>query len=312
MKSKTTNRFSVFYQIKKNRTAYLFMMPFLLLFTVFVFIPIIAAVCLSFTSFDMLQTPKFLGLENYSRLFLEDDVFLIAIKNTFFFAVITGPFGYILSFVMAWFIFLPAATALMGNSRIERSYLSTLSDYFEQRAAGEKDQAFKSIRSLFVWRSGSNYYWQRYGQIFESYFFPPDIPSRVNFFDGHATRWASISMYLPMFGMAGVFSLFTVKKRTWLKVLIGILILSSFVPILNSMFFLFNSSYYARWLYMMILMFSLATTVMLEDTRSNWKIPTALMTFFCTVVAVPLGLVWHENVDLSELIELRQNLSFPQ
>jgi len=104
MKSKTTNRFSVFYQIKKNRTAYLFMMPFLLLFTVFVFIPIIAAVCLSFTSFDMLQTPKFLGLENYSRLFLEDDVFLIAIKNTFFFAVITGPFGYILSFVMAWFI----------------------------------------------------------------------------------------------------------------------------------------------------------------------------------------------------------------
>ncbi|MBE6691991.1 MAG: hypothetical protein E7586_01490 [Ruminococcaceae bacterium] len=221
-------------------------------------------------------------------------------------------FEAVIGFVMAWFIFLPAATALMGNSRIERSYLSTLSDYFEQRAAGEKDQAFKSIRSLFVWRSGSNYYWQRYGQIFESYFFPPDIPSRVNFFDGHATRWASISMYLPMFGMAGVFSLFTVKKRTWLKVLIGILILSSFVPILNSMFFLFNSSYYARWLYMMILMFSLATTVMLEDTRSNWKIPTALMTFFCTVVAVPLGLVWHENVDLSELIEKKDTLNWSE
>jgi len=97
-------RKNVFNQIKKNRTAYLFMTPFLLLFTVFVFIPIIVAVGLSFTSFDMLQTPKFLGLENYSRLFLEDDVFLISVKNTFFFAIITGPFGYILSFVMAWFI----------------------------------------------------------------------------------------------------------------------------------------------------------------------------------------------------------------
>ncbi len=219
-------------------------------------------------------------------------------------------FEAVIGFVMAWFLFLPAATALMGNSRIERSYLSTLGDYFDYRSAGDDKQAAKTINKLFVWKNGGDFYWQRYGHILESYFFPPDIPSRVNFFDGHATRWASISMYLPMFSMSGVFALFTVKKRTWLKVLISFLIVSSFVPILNSMFFLFNSSYYARWLYMMILMLSLATVVALEDTRTNWKIPNALMTFGCTAIAVPLGLIWHENVDLDELIEKKDSLNW--
>ena len=212
-------------------------------------------------------------------------------------------FEAVIGFVMAWFIFLPAATALMGNSRIEKSYLSSLEDYFRLKGEGNDIEAKKSLNSLFVWKSSGNFYWQRYGQIFESYFFPPDIPSRVNFFDGHTTRWASISMYLPMFSMSGVFALFTVKKRTWLKVLISILIVSSFVPVLNSMFFLFNSSYYARWLYMMILMMCLATIIALEDTRTKWKAPTALMTFFCTAVAVPLGLIWHENEPIKELID---------
>ena len=89
---------------RQDRTAWLFMAPFLLLFSVFVLIPVAASMALSFTSFDMLQTPKWVFLDNYRRLFLEDDVFLIAVKNTFFFAVITGPLGYLLSFVMAWFI----------------------------------------------------------------------------------------------------------------------------------------------------------------------------------------------------------------
>ena len=59
---------------------------------------------LSFTSFDMFHMPKFLGADNYIRMFLEDDIFIKAIKNTLLFAVITGPVGYILSFVVAWLI----------------------------------------------------------------------------------------------------------------------------------------------------------------------------------------------------------------
>ena len=203
----------------------------------------------------------------------------------------------VLGFAMSMFIFLPAATALMGNDRISNSYTGTIEKIIEYIKAGKTDAARDSIKSLLVWRLKGNFYWQRYGQIFESYFFPPDIPSRVNFFSGHETRWASISMYLPMFALSGVFATFTVKKRRWLKGLMITLVIFSFVPILNSSFFLFNSSYYARWLYMMILMFVLATVVSLEDKRTKWRVPTALMVFFCTVVAVPLGLIWHENED---------------
>ena len=216
-------------------------------------------------------------------------------------------FEAVIGFVMAWFLFLPAANALMGNSRIENSYISNLKNYLDYSSAGDSEKASEQLNKLFVWKNSGKFYWQRYGQIFESYFFPPDIPSRVNFFDGHGTRWASISMYLPMFAMSGVFAFFTVKKRTWLKVLISILIVSSFVPVLNGMFFLFNSSYYARWLYMMILMLCLATIIALEDTRTKWKAPTALMTFFCTSVAVPLGLIWHENQTVKELIDYKKD-----
>ncbi len=201
----------------------------------------------------------------------------------------------VMGFLLSMFIFLPAATALMGNSRIENSYLDTLKQALDYFSEGKTDQGFQKLKGLFLWKNSGEVYWQRYGQIFESYFFPPDIPSRVNFFSGHGTRWASISMYLPMFALSGVFALFTVRKRGWLKSFIIFLVVCSFVPILNSMFFLFNSSYYARWLYMMIMMLTLATVVSLEDQRTKWRAPTAIMTFFITVIAIPLGLVFHEN-----------------
>jgi hypothetical protein len=94
-----------------------------------------------------------------------------------------------------------------------------------------------------------------------------------------------------------VFALFTVKKRTWLKGLIVFLVVCSFVPILNSMFFLFNSSYYARWLYMMMLMTSLATIVALEDIKTNWQMPSFINTAICAIVAIALGLIWNENAS---------------
>ncbi len=84
--------------------ALVFTLPFILLFTVFTILPILASVFLSFTYFNMLETPLFIGVDNYVRLLLEDDVFLIALKNTLVFALITGPLSYLLSFVFAWFI----------------------------------------------------------------------------------------------------------------------------------------------------------------------------------------------------------------
>lgn len=91
-------------QMKKNRASYTMIAPFLLIFFVFTVLPVIMSFTLSFTSFDMLQAPEFIGLSNYINLFLNDDVFLIALKNTFILAVITGPISYILAFVFAWLI----------------------------------------------------------------------------------------------------------------------------------------------------------------------------------------------------------------
>lgn len=78
--------------------------PFIIVFITFTVLPVIMSIFLSFTSFDMLQAPKFVGLDNYINLFLNDDVFLIALKNTFILAVITGPVSYIMAFVFAWLI----------------------------------------------------------------------------------------------------------------------------------------------------------------------------------------------------------------
>ena len=91
-------------RIYNARASYVLMAPFLLLFLVFVAIPIISSVFLSFTSFNMLQMPKFVGFDNYIRMFLEDDVYVKALKNTIIFAIITGPLGYVLSFIVAWLI----------------------------------------------------------------------------------------------------------------------------------------------------------------------------------------------------------------
>ena len=78
--------------------------PFFIIFFTFTVLPVLMSFGLSFTSFDMLQAPKFIGLDNYINLFLNDEVFLIALKNTFILAVITGPVSYIMAFVFAWLI----------------------------------------------------------------------------------------------------------------------------------------------------------------------------------------------------------------
>lgn len=95
---------SLWQRIKRSKTSYMLLAPYFILFTIFTIIPVFAVIALSFTYFNMLNVPEFVGLSNYKALFLNDEIFLLAIKNTIVFAVITGPIGYILCFVLAWFI----------------------------------------------------------------------------------------------------------------------------------------------------------------------------------------------------------------
>ncbi len=115
---------------KKDKYIHMKLMlaPFLILFILFTVIPVISSVVLSFCEYDVVGRIRFIGLDNYTFLALGDEVFPTALKNTLFFAVITGPAGFALSFVLAWFInefgprvrsvlsFLFYSPALMGNA----------------------------------------------------------------------------------------------------------------------------------------------------------------------------------------------------
>lgn len=90
--------------INKKLPFYVMISPFLLFFIIFMVIPMLSSVFLSFTNFNMVQIPKFIGLDNYIRLFFEDDVFIKALQNTLIFAIVTGPVGFIMSFIVAWFV----------------------------------------------------------------------------------------------------------------------------------------------------------------------------------------------------------------
>ncbi len=91
-------------EIRKNWQNYALMAPFLILFALFTLIPIVYSVVISFTNFNIFTTPIFVGWDNYLRMFFDDDVFIIAIRNTMIFALVTGPVSYVLCFVFAWLI----------------------------------------------------------------------------------------------------------------------------------------------------------------------------------------------------------------
>ena len=102
-------------QNKTIRQGYVLMTPYFVLFFAFTVLPVLVSIVFSATSFNMLQTPQFEGWNNYTRLFWEDEIFIIALKNTLLFSVITGPVSYLACFLFAWVIneFPPVFRAFM-------------------------------------------------------------------------------------------------------------------------------------------------------------------------------------------------------
>ncbi|MCL2285148.1 MAG: sugar ABC transporter permease, partial [Firmicutes bacterium] len=92
------------HEMKKHKWLYLFLAPYAAVFLTFVVAPVAISIFFSFTYFNVLEPPRFIGFQNYLNLFLADDVFLIAIRNTLILAFLTGPIGYIAAFMFAWFI----------------------------------------------------------------------------------------------------------------------------------------------------------------------------------------------------------------
>lgn len=88
----------------KHKSSYFFLAPFMLAFFIFTVIPVLASIALSTTDFNMVTIPNFVGLSNYFRILLDDNIFFIAVKNTLVFAFITGPVSYFISIFFAWLV----------------------------------------------------------------------------------------------------------------------------------------------------------------------------------------------------------------
>lgn len=102
-----------------KKTPYLFLAPYLILFLVFIVIPTIMAIALSFTNYNAVQAPQFVGLTNYINLLTQDTIFLqYVLPNTILFAVIVGPVGYLLAFFLAW--------SLSQLTRVPRTILALI------------------------------------------------------------------------------------------------------------------------------------------------------------------------------------------
>lgn len=226
----------------------------------------------------------------YFLIRIFDKNFKITIKKFLLLA-----FEAVLGVLLSAILFLPAAVGVMDNPRLDRvGYDNLASALFWQKSDG-------GITFNFFGKE-ITLYTKRYGHILQSLFFPPDIASRTNFYYGHETRWASNAAWVPMFGLMGVFAFFKRRKKgTWLKVLCVFLTVCCLVPVLNSMFFLFNTSYYARWIYMLVLMFIVATVVALDDMETNWNGSIWLYSVLCACIAVPVGFCWTTKDNVTTM-----------
>lgn len=104
VKDKAEQRRLMWLQVKQNKECYFMLLPFMVLFLIFTIIPVLLSLPIGFTDFNMVQFPKFVGLSNFTTLFLSDKVFIKAIRVTLVFAIFTGPISYILCFLLAWLI----------------------------------------------------------------------------------------------------------------------------------------------------------------------------------------------------------------
>lgn len=88
-----------------NKAAFIFLAPYIILFSVFIIVPVVTAIALSFTNFDTIRFPNFVGFMNYINLVTQDEIFMqYVLPNTVVYVIIVGIGGYVLSFLLAWIL----------------------------------------------------------------------------------------------------------------------------------------------------------------------------------------------------------------
>ena len=138
-----------------------------------------------------------------------------------------------------------------------------------------------------------------YPNIFTAFFTPPDLPARPLFYPEIDTKWSSVACWVPLFSATGVIAyLRRSRKKDWLQRLLIILLVCCVVPVLNSVFQLFSSSYYTRWYFMLGLMFALATVLAIERcSDGEWKGAFFINLAATVMLTLPVGLIFKKVTD---------------
>ncbi|MCR4902901.1 MAG: YfhO family protein [Butyrivibrio sp.] len=135
--------------------------------------------------------------------------------------------------------------------------------------------------------------------IFKSAVMIPDIIGKGTLFYVKTVKNASLGIYMPMFGIAGVVAYFLMnkKKKDWEKSLITLCMIFAAIPFLNAMFSMFNTNYYARWFYMPILIMAMMTAKVVERGRSEQLKIGALVTTLSFMAMLAVAFIPNKQDD---------------
>lgn len=166
---------------------------------------------------------------------------------------------------IACIVLVPSALAILGNYRVN------------ERVWGS-DWLFYSEPSRVI-------------RVIQTFFMPSDAPARPNLFKSEQAKWSSVGGYFPLFGMLGVIAFVRAHRKHWAVRISLFCAVCAFVPILNSMFYTFNASYYARWFFMPILILAMMTAVALDDEKADFapaiKLSAAALAVFAAISLIP-------------------------
>ncbi len=179
-------------------------------------------------------------------------------------------FEAILGTLIAAFVLLSSALAIMGNYRVN------------QRLFG-LDMVIYSDKTLIP-------------RIIQTFFMPADAPARPNLFTSEYEKWASIGGFLPLFSMSGVAAFMKSKRKHWATRFTIFCIVCAFIPILNSAFQAMNGYYYARWFYMPILIMSMMSALALDDENTDMKFGLKVCGIALAAFGI-IGLLPKKNSD---------------
>ena len=175
----------------------------------------------------------------------------------------------VLGVMCAGIALVPAAYSVLNSTRMGDSY------------------SLSNVLQMLVYESA----W-RYPRIVQSIFMAPDIQGYTNFFPDfkgaypYGSRWSSQALYLPVFGMSGVIAFICANKKSWQTKLAAICTVMMFIPVLNSIFSMGSTVYYARWMFAPSLIFAVMTACAMEREPKHFK--TGLIINGGVVLAIAL------------------------